>query len=80
MAGKARKDSRGYALRTGECQRSDGRYSYGYTDRTGKRHTVYAKSLVELRNKEKNLQKQLLMEWIPSLLKSGLLMICMTDT
>ena len=60
MAGKARKDSRGYALRTGECQRSDGRYSYGYTDRTGKRHTVYAKSLVELRNKEKNLQKQLL--------------------
>ena len=28
MAGKSRKDSRGYALRTGECQRADGRYSY----------------------------------------------------
>lgn len=27
----ARKDSHGYALRTGECQRSDGRYSYSYT-------------------------------------------------
>ena len=25
---QSRKDSRGYALRTGECQRSDGRYSY----------------------------------------------------
>lgn len=60
MASKARKDSRGYALRTGECQRSDGRYSYSYTDRTGKRHTIYAKSLVDLRNREKNLQKQLL--------------------
>lgn len=56
----ARKDSRGYALRTGECQRSDGRYSYSYTDRGKKRHTIYAKSLVELRNREKNLQKQLL--------------------
>ena len=56
----ARKDSRGYALSTGECQRSDGRYSYSYTDRCRKRHTIYAKSLVELRNKEKNLQKQLL--------------------
>lgn len=56
----ARKDSRGYALRTGECQRSDGRYSYSYTDRGKKRHTIYAKSLVELRAREKNLQKQLL--------------------
>lgn len=56
-----RKDSRGYVLRTGECYRkSDGRYSYGYTDRCGNRHTIYAKSLVDLRNREKDLQKKLL--------------------
>lgn len=56
-----RKDPRGYVLRTGECYRkSDGRYSYGYTDRCGKRHTIYAKSLVDLRNREKDLQKNLL--------------------
>lgn len=28
----SRKDTKGYVLRTGECQRSDGRYSYSYTD------------------------------------------------
>ena len=36
MAVKSRKDSKGYALKTGECQRNDGRYSYSYTDRYGK--------------------------------------------
>lgn len=38
MASTKRKDSKGYALRVGECQRKDGRYSY--TDRRGKRFTV----------------------------------------
>ena len=28
----SRKDTKGYVLSTGECQRSDGRYSYSYTD------------------------------------------------
>lgn len=28
---KTRKDSRGYALHTGETQRKDGRYVYTYT-------------------------------------------------
>ncbi len=51
----ARKDSRGYALRTGEYERSDGRYSFSFTDATGKRHTMYAKSLVALRVREKEL-------------------------
>ena len=32
MASTKRKDSKGYALRVGECQRKDGRYSYSYTD------------------------------------------------
>lgn len=49
---QSRKDSRGYALRTGESQRADVRYSYSYTDHNSKRHTVYGKDLVELRKKE----------------------------
>ena len=57
MVVKSRKDSKGYALKTGECQRNDGRYSYSYTDRYGKRHAVYAKTLVALREKEKALQR-----------------------
>lgn len=47
----SRKDKRGYVLRTGECQRTDGRYSYSYTDKYGERHVVYAKDLAELRKK-----------------------------
>lgn len=53
MAAKARKDKKGYALRTGECQRKDGRYSYSYTDRGGVRHSIYAKTLVDLRARER---------------------------
>ena len=55
---KSRKDSKGYALRTGECQRNDGRYSYSYTDRTGTRHSIYSKTLPELRAREKQLQRE----------------------
>ncbi len=51
----SRKDNRGYALKTGECQRNDGRYSYAYTDKEGKRHTVYATTLAELRKKERQI-------------------------
>lgn len=57
MAEKARKDKKGYALRTGECQRTDGRYSYSYTDRTGVRRSIYAKTLVDLRAREKQLHR-----------------------
>ena len=51
----ARKDAKGYNLYTGEYQRKDGRYAYSYTDRMGERHTIYKKSLVELREAEKKL-------------------------
>lgn len=51
----SRKDSRGYVLRTGECQRKDGRYSYSYMDLQGNRRTVYAKTLVDLRTKERKI-------------------------
>lgn len=56
---QSRKDSRGYALRSGECQRADGCYSYSYTDRNRKRHTVYGKDLVELRKKEQQIRRDL---------------------
>ena len=59
MAKEKRKDKKGYMLRTGECQRSDGRYSFSYTDRWKKRHVVYANSLVELREKEKQIRLDL---------------------
>ena len=57
MAGKARKDSKGYVLHKGETQRSDGRYSYSFTDKQGVRHTKYAPSLVELRRIEKEIER-----------------------
>lgn len=52
---KGRKDNKGYVLRTGETCRADGRYCYSYTDRHKVRRYVYAKSLQELRAKEKEL-------------------------
>jgi integrase len=56
----SRKDQKGRKLREGESWRSDGRYSYRYTDiRTGKRLTVYAQDLPELREKEKQIVKDM---------------------
>ena len=56
----SRKDHKGRKLREGESWRKDGRYSYRYTDiRSGKRLTVYAKDLPELREKEKQIAKDL---------------------
>jgi len=53
-----RTDTKGYQLRRGESQRkSDGRYCYSYTDRYGKRHYTYDKSLVKLREKEKEIRR-----------------------
>lgn len=58
MAG--RKDHKGRNLHTGECQRKDGTYMYRYTDkRNGKRQTVYATDLPELRKKEKQIAKDI---------------------
>ncbi|MBR4027745.1 MAG: integrase DNA-binding domain-containing protein, partial [Lachnospiraceae bacterium] len=55
-----RKDNRGRKLRTGESQRSDGRYCYRYTDKnTGKRETVYSTDLASLREKERNIQRDM---------------------
>lgn len=46
MADK-RRDSRGRLLRTGEIQKSDGRYEYRYRDSNGKSRSVYSWRLVE---------------------------------
>lgn len=54
-----RKDNKGRILKTGESQRKDGIYQYRYTDFRGKRQSVYASALQELRQKEKEIQKQI---------------------
>ena len=54
-----RKDANGRVLRTGESQRKDLIYQYRYTDIRGKRQTIYATNLKELREKEKEIQKHL---------------------
>lgn len=50
-----RKDSKGRILKTGENERADGRYQYRFTQGT-QRHTVYASTLKELREKEDEIQ------------------------
>lgn len=52
---KSRKDSRGYALHTRETQRKDGHYAFQYMDVNGKRRTIYARELAELRKLERKL-------------------------
>lgn len=48
-----RKDAKGRVLQTEESQRKDLTYQYWYTDIRGKRQTIYASDLKELREKEK---------------------------
>ena len=51
-----RKDKNRIVLRTGESYRkNDDRYSYRWTDSTGERHTVYAKTLNALRQLEREI-------------------------
>jgi integrase len=57
MAGEInkRRDKDRIVLRRGESQRKDGNYDYRWTTRDGKRHSVYAKTLEELRAKEEEI-------------------------
>lgn len=57
MVGK-RKDNKGRVLRLGESQRKDGHYMYRWTV-DGKEKTVYALSLEELREKERQIQRDI---------------------
>ena len=53
-----RKDKKGRVLRTGESQRKDLTCQFRYTDVTGKRRTIYAKDLKELRKQEDKIQRE----------------------
>lgn len=53
-----RKDSKGRNLRTGESERKDGRYMYRWTI-DGKSKSIYAATLGELREKEKQIQRDI---------------------
>lgn len=70
-----RRDKRGRVLRQGETQRPDGMYMFRYTDKTGKRRTVYSwrltstdkvptgkKDTISLRDQEKEISKDLELE------------------
>ena len=59
---KARKDKDGYVLRRGECVRCNGRYCFTYTDGFKKRHSVTAKTLYALRQKEEKIRKDMAYE------------------
>ena len=49
---KRRKDSKGVVLKDGEYQRSNGTYEFKWQDKIGRRKSIYAKTLKELREKE----------------------------
>ena len=55
-----RKDSKNRVLKEGENQRKNGTYEYKWRDRRGKRHSLYAKTLEELRDKELSVTRDLL--------------------
>ena len=44
-------------LRKGESQRKDGKYDFRWTSPDGKRHSIYAATLEELREKENDIQR-----------------------
>lgn len=52
MSVKRRKDSKNRILKEGEYERSNKTYEFKWTDKIGKRHSIYAKTLEELREKE----------------------------
>lgn len=54
-----RKDKKGRVLKSGESQRSDLTYQYRYVDLQGNRRYAYARTLIELREKEKDIQRDL---------------------
>lgn len=57
---KRRKDNKGRVLEKGESQRKDGLYVFQYMDSvSGKRKSVYANNLSDLRKQEKRIRKDL---------------------
>ena len=60
MAIERRKDNKKRVLKEGEYQRANGTFEYKWRDRRGKRHSVYAKTLDELRDKELDVLRDVL--------------------
>lgn len=60
MAVGRRKDNKGKVLKEGEHQRANGTYEYKWRDRMSKRHSIYAKTLDELREKEIDILRDVL--------------------
>jgi integrase len=60
MAVERRKDSNNRVLKEGEHQRGNGSYEYKWRDKRGKRHSIYAKSLKELRERKAEVLKDVL--------------------
>jgi len=60
MAVERRKDDKGRVLKDGEHQRENETYEYKWKDKKGKRHSIYAKTLDELREKEINVLRDTL--------------------
>lgn len=54
-----RKDNKGRVLEKGESQRKDGKYVFQYQDISGKRKSVYASNLSDLRKREKQIKRDL---------------------
>ena len=52
-----RKDKKGRVLKEGETQRKDGTYDFRWRTSDGKRHSVYARTLDELREKEEKIRR-----------------------
>lgn len=57
-----RKDNKGRVLRSGESQRKNGSYEFRWQDSNGKRHSVYAPTLNELRQKETEIRRDIMDE------------------
>ena len=60
MANEKRRDNKKRILKEGEYQRKNGTYEYKWRDRSGKRYSIYAQTLDELRCKEVEVQKDVL--------------------
>ena len=59
LTAKVNQKEKKTVLRKGEQQRGNGTFGYQWTDDKGKRHIVYAKTLEELREKEKEILKDI---------------------
>lgn len=71
MATNRRKDSKGRVLKDGERERKDGTYEYRYTNPFGRRKSVYAPTLNELREKEKEVERLVMQGVVPSNITVG---------